>query len=285
LENLNDDTPSWQEKSYDLSAFLGATIEIVFDAQIDSLTINNSESWYIDDVRIEGDFDFPINESTLLVRVKEAASIAFDTGGPNPIEDGEQIVGQSSGAAGIVDGAPILESGTWAGNDAAGIITIKNRSESLAFQISETIYVTGSDTTVEVLDFRAKDNYIRAYYGDPSGCGSADGNLLDYQREANPRGGNIHWPPDEFDDWASDKDFFTLIQWDAVDPSVVSVPSITEPDAIIRTNEITTPSSGTFDQPELGLHTFGHGSTNIYFDDFAVQTETLSTGAITPIQE
>ena len=162
---------------------------------------------------------------------------------------------------------------------------IKNRSESLAFQIDETIYVTCSDTTVEVSDFRAKDNYIRAYYGDPNGCGSADGNLLDYQREANSRDGDIHWPPDEVDDWASDNDYFTLIQWDAVDPSVVSVPSIKEPDAIIRTNEITTPSSGTFDQPELGLHTFGHGSTNIYFDDFAVQTETIATGAVTPIQE
>ncbi|PQP34512.1 hypothetical protein C6A37_07410, partial [Desulfobacteraceae bacterium SEEP-SAG9] len=69
LDDLNDHTPSWQKKSYDLSLYdcLGKTVEIVFDAQIDSLTTTNSESWYIDDVRIEGDFDFPINESTLLV--------------------------------------------------------------------------------------------------------------------------------------------------------------------------------------------------------------------------
>jgi hypothetical protein len=285
LEILNDHTPSWQEKSYDLSAFLGATIEIVFDAQIDSLTTTNSESWYIDDVRIGGDFNFPINESTLLVSVKEAASIAFDNGGSNSIEDGDQIVGQTSGATGIVDGAAILASGTWAGNDAAGIITIKNRSESLTFQTGETIFVTGSDTTTEVSEFRSRDNYIRAYYGDPSGCGSADGNLLDNQREANIRGDDIHWPPEEVADWASDNDHFTLIQWDAVDPAVITIPSTEEPEAIIRTNEITTPSSGIFDQPELGLHTFGHGSTNIYFDDFALQTDSISTGAVTPVQE
>jgi len=41
-----------------------------------------------------------------------------------------------------------------------------------------------------------------------------------------------------------------------------------------------------FDHTELGLHTFGSGSTNIYFDDFSLQAITGSDIVyFSPIQE
>ena len=47
-----------------------------------------------------------------------------------------------------------------------------------------------------------------------------------------------------------------------------------EEDTIVRTNALTT-AAGVVSNPELGLHTFGQGdfSTNVFFDDFAIQSE------------
>jgi len=61
--------------------------------------------------------------------------------------------------------------------------------------------------------------------------------------------------------------------------SVASVSSSDEPDAILRSSEseLLTSSSDTFGDTELGLHTFGDGATNVFFDDFAIQAELRAT--------
>ncbi|MCD6139267.1 MAG: hypothetical protein J7J91_12005, partial [Deltaproteobacteria bacterium] len=261
----------WHRETRGLSSYIGNTIKIRFRFDTVDPFYNDYEGWYIDDVKIAA--DFPINEATLMVRVKEAASLKFNNGGGAAIADSDKVIGETSGAQGTVQGTPIISSGSWAGGDAAGIITLNKVTGT--FQNGETLLVIGSSATATVQGYRDRDNYIKAYYGDLSGYGTANANPLDYSKCGNPRG-EVHWPPDEVEDWAPDNDYFTLIQWDAINTSVGSValiPSLSEPNAIIRTNAITTPSSGTFDWPELGLHTFGTSSTNVYFDDFAIQAE------------
>ncbi|MBW2251871.1 MAG: hypothetical protein JRF60_14905, partial [Deltaproteobacteria bacterium] len=63
-----------------------------------------------------------------------------------------------------------------------------------------------------------------------------------------------------------------------------------EPGVIVLGTEssLFTPDSGilSYTRPELGLHTFCHGSTNVYFDDFGILVEIASgSGFLTPIQE
>ena len=131
------------------------------------------------------------------------------------------------------------------------------------------------------------------FYGDVTGEGTANNDPFDLQRSPNLRN-EIHWPPDEIADWSAETDFFTLVRWDAVNtdnlPTVDIVPSALETGVIILSDENTlfTPISGilSYARPELGLHTFGHGSTSVYFDDFGLQVEIASgAGFLTPIQE
>ncbi len=270
LTRYEGNQSTWTNVSLDISGYLPSNnVKIRFKLHTDFSVVY--DGWYIDDVTIAA--DFPVNEATVLVRVKEAASVEFKNGGPTPIEDGDKVMGETTGAQGTVRGTPILSSGSWAAANAAGIITLNKVTGT--FQNGETLLVIGSSATATVQGYRDRDNYIKAYYGDLSGYGTANANPLDYSKCGNPRG-EVHWPPDEVEDWAPDNDYFTLIQWDAINTSVGSValiPSLSEPNAIIRTDAITTPSSGTFDWPELGLHTFGTNSTNVYFDDFALQAE------------
>ena len=301
LDDLSTHAGFLEKKTYDLSSYLGETIEVLFYGWTFRFCIScANEVWFIDDVTVEGELDFFLNESTLLVRVKEAASISFQNGGPDEIidceindceiNDGEIVVGHSSGAIGTVNGEPILDesSGSWAAGSAQGTLILENVNGT--FEDSETIYVVGSFAQATVQEYRERDNFIKAYYGDTGGCGTPDGYLLDEQRDANPRDGDIHWPPAEVGGWSANDDHFTLIQWDEIkggesEDTIKRISSLNEPDAILRSKTLTTPESGTFTQSEIGLHTFGHGSTNVYFDDFALQTDIVTIGAIAPVQE
>jgi prepilin-type N-terminal cleavage/methylation domain-containing protein len=133
-----------------------------------------------------------------------------------------------------------------------------------------------------------KVNDIRVFIGDTGAHGTANDDPLDNNRLANPRD-QVNWPPDGVDETAADNDYFTLVQWNAnLDGSVDRLGSGKELNAIIRSNSLTTPSSGSFTLAELGLHTWGWSSTDVSFDDFAVQLEGSaggSTGFLIPIQE
>jgi hypothetical protein len=242
-------------------------------------------------------FTIPANdEATLMVRVIEAAALPFwlgDDQGGDPIEDGDTIVGQTSGASAIVRGTPILEVGDWGGGDfdAAGTITINNINGN--FDDFEQLEVVGSTAIAFVnTGFRPRDNYIKVYFGNTSGNGTPNDIPTDDQIIGNSRG-DVNWPPDNVDDTAATNDFLQLAQWDVVNPAVTNETAFRmgtgkELNAIIRSNTFITCSSCIFSEPELGLHTIGNSSPNIYFDDFAIQTETTSragTGFVLTIQE
>ena len=212
--------------------------------------------------------DYPIHEATLLVRIIEAASITF-TGGTVAIEDGD-IITQQNGAKGRAAGNPVIKAGSWAEGDAAGIIFLNDINET-DFQDGQ-ISVTGKSSNAATVDsFRARDNYIRVFFGDRSGSGDPDGDPLNSQRHANLRG--EHWPPANLADWSADDDYFTLVQWDIRNPVSSAELLIGTEETIIRTNTFTTPEGAIPDSSELGLHTFGNSSPFIYFDDFGLSLE------------
>jgi hypothetical protein len=291
----NPGHPAWYQDTIDLSPYIGQNIRIQFrfdtvDAQNNS-SAQGVEGWYIDDVTISGDYEFPLIESTLLVRVIEAASISFVNGGPTPITDGDRIVGLNKGTTGLAKGDPILASGSWAAGDAAGIILMTNVVGTSPFYISnEELQVRGTVVAEVpgVVKFIQKANYIRAYYGDPAGSGNPNDDPLDDAKQGNPRNPtNVNWPPDQVKDWSAEADYFTLVQWDAVNDGAVAtvglIPSLAEPGAVIESTALITPNSSlATTRAELGLHAFGKGAQNVYFDDFALQTDVISAEGFLP---
>jgi hypothetical protein len=276
-----DHQNDWVKVAIDISEYIPNNVQITFRIQTDGA--GTDHGWHIDDVAIsEG---FPVNESTLLVRIKEAAELRFVSGGTTEIVDGDIIIQDFTGARGTVVGNPVLSSGSWAAGNAAGIITINNVSGTFANNLH--LYVGGSNLATN-LTFTARRNYIKVFYGDVIGNPPSNTDPFDHQRNPNLRN-EVHWPTDEIQDWSAERDFFTLVQWDFVN-AVDIIDSLGEPGVIVLGTEssLFTPDSGilSYARPELGLHTFGHGSTNIYFDDFGLQVEIASgAGFLTPIQE
>jgi len=70
--------------------------------------------------------------------------IAFTSGGTDEIKAGDKIHGNTSDATAIVDQV-ILDTGSWAGGDAAGWLILQAGSHSGTFQ-SETAYREGVDS-------------------------------------------------------------------------------------------------------------------------------------------
>ncbi len=146
-------------------------------------------------------------------------------------------------------------------------------------------------------------NYIKVFYGYDVGNGANPDPFDDLKRDNMRNEPYLHWPPDELEGvlWPPGPDgdptaydYFTLVKWhEVVDPLVVPsveiVPSKYEPGVIIRSDEsvlLTSNSGFPLVRPELGLHTFGGDSTNIYFDDFGLLVEIApGSGFLTPIQE
>jgi prepilin-type N-terminal cleavage/methylation domain-containing protein len=227
-----------------------------------------------------------VDWSTLLVRVIEADSLQFNNGSGTTFEFGDVVTGAISGATAVVSGTPILTSGSW-GSNAAGWLTIsgststsyKNSSGVIQFQSGEDLRVNGVIKARYTGSYRLKDNYIRAYYGKTAAAGSANSTPTDNNRLANPvltsTGQSLTWPVDNVTEWAAANDYFTLVQWTAINSgaggSIALLGTGTEANAIVRTNMLVTPSSGTFTQPEVGLDTWGNGSTYTFFDDFGLQ--------------
>ena len=287
LTRYEGNQSTWTNVALDISDYLpSANVKIRFKLHTDFSVVY--DGWYIDDVTIAA--NFPINEAAIMARVKEAATLSFTGGGATPIEAGD-IVYQATGR-GTVLGTPILASGSWkVGGNATGIILLNKISGS--FTASQPLYVDGTAlaTTASGAGFyRARDNYIRVYYGDKDGYGAPGTDPLDYDKHGNLRG-ELHWPPDEVDDTDINNDYFTLVGWDTDNTDLDSVNGEgifgtgKELDAIIRLNALTT-STGTFTDTEIGLHTFGINSTSVYFDDFGLQTDVpTSEGFLPAVQQ
>jgi hypothetical protein len=269
------------------SSYLTDNVQVRFRMVTDFSVVR--DGWYIDDVALESTY-FPLNEATLVLRLREAASVIFADGNAAPIQPGDVVTQASTGAYGVVLGEPILSSGTW-GTDAAGTLLLNRISPSYNFAAGD-LRVNGVVLAqAPAGGFRPKDNYIRVYYGDSAGYGTANATPFDMERHGNPRCtvgcDALTWPPGEVGDTLPENDYFTIVQWDVVNSAVASigvVDSATEPNVILRSSESTllSPVSAFFAQPELGLHAYGKGVENVYFDDFGVRTDSPSISAFSP---
>ena len=265
----------WKKETFSIpDAFLSDQMKIRFRLVTDySVT---RDGWYIDDVQLLAGW-FPEKDATLMVRLVEAAAVAFTNGILPEIEDGDILISQVDGTRGVVVGNPIINSGSWAGGNAAGTIRLNNLSAA-SFP-NGAVSVIGKGTGLaSVTGFRARDNYIQVYYGEPNGYGNPGNTPLDYEKSAIPRmttaGQLLKWPPEDVNDTNPANDYYTLVQWDGYNASAADILGAgLEQGTIIRTGLLTT-GPGYNPAPEIGLHTFGKDiySTNVYFDDFGLRT-------------
>ncbi|MDA8142336.1 MAG: hypothetical protein M0036_27125 [Desulfobacteraceae bacterium] len=265
----------WYPFTYNLSAHAGQTVSIQFQAQNSGFL---NMGWHVDDVSIR--FQWPIQNSTLAVRLQEAAVVRFSNGGPNPIAKGDWVRGATSNTSGTVIAPILLSSGSWAGHDAQGTLMLNDMAGD-GFSTGETLQVIGSTTTTSATVQTYTDandrrvNIIRAYYASSAGYGTADSDPLDVNTLPYPRSASdesLEWPVDDGDPWTADRDFFRLIQWDGINPAITSLSFLDPQNTMLRSHEPNLRSQSIdLTSPELGLHAYGTGAGNTYFDDFGFQ--------------
>jgi len=297
LARFDGDQLSWGQYVVDLDPILPVgNVSIRFRIQTDGA--NTDGGWWVDDVKITTKeiLDFsPDHQGTLMVRVIEAAVIDFTSGGTTEIEAGDTVT-QSNGAIGKVVFAPTVNSGSWSGGDAAGMIWLNNTTTTDF--VSGTLDVAGKGNNLAtVAGYRPRTNLIKAYFNSAStidsGSVPADyDNPYDLIRLANPRG-TLKWPADEGLATDDTNDHFTLLEWDIDinDSAVPSVQPLKDENGkytIISIDTLSTPSDTyfPFTRPEIGLFALGHGATRMYFDDLGIQLYVVSgAGFLTPIQQ
>ncbi|BBO87382.1 hypothetical protein DSCOOX_05620 [Desulfosarcina ovata subsp. ovata] len=225
---------------------------------------------------------FNLDNATLLVRFKSAQWLKFEytptvTDIVAPGDRIDQSSGESSASA-TVYGYPLMTGET------TGTLLLENvvgTFEPGAFSVA------GKTDLATVTRYDGKTaHFIKAYYGLPDDCGTADDTptQLDADKLGNPLDPeSLNWPPDEDTEIKVDDDHFTLIDWDAVNSDITTIslmaltgdaPSISASvltdtwNVVIRSAE--TDLTGT--DSTFGLHAFGDGALNVYFDDFGYQS-------------
>lgn len=221
----------------------------------------------------EGSVRHLTNWSTLMVRIIEAAAVTLNTTTPTAFEKGDAVTG--SGGTGVVIDKIY---------DASGYeVLLLNKIEKSG---SGPVFVAGSDLVGghRVTDYRERDNYIRAFYGDTK-SGGGDEYLHDSDRAANPRN-EINWVQDKLADPVSPtaEDRFTIVTWSGTNGNYGSNVAIyqdrlyngTLKQTVIRTGLFLTGDDyftcgGTCDGDpyELGIMAYGYESMKTYFDDIA----------------
>ncbi|BBO66985.1 hypothetical protein DSCA_09150 [Desulfosarcina alkanivorans] len=221
--------------------------------------------------------DFDIQNATLLSRFKASKSLTFEYNGLEAIEPGDRIF-QPNGASASVYGDPLMNTN----NPDSGTLLLDQVNGN--FEIGNISVIGKTDVATVTGSYEDAYHFIKAYYGTDSGCGTRTDNPLDSDKGANPIAGELNWPPDEGMPWTAENDNFTLIQWDAVNddlPTVSVISSAAAENTVIRSTEPSLTGLGA----TLGLHTFGNGSLNVYFDDFGYQSFVDQPVAISqPIQ-
>ncbi len=281
----------WYLYTADLSAYADQTIRLQFTVARSPEGI--PVQWDLDDVKIVYEHcPWPIQNSTLLVRLREAAVVPFDQGGPQPIRQGDWVYGATSGTRGRVLHTPLLTNTNWGANTAAGTLLLNRLSVNPSgFQANEDLLVVGrtggigarvvsySDTTDR------KVNTIKVYYASQGGSGAANGDSLDPDTLPYPRREDtdpFRWPPDEDDNWTAAQDYFRLVQWDVINPdngldlealTYIDDDNRTVENAVIRSYDpdLQSPPLGQPVSTELSTHAYGEGTNNVYFDDFRLR--------------
>lgn len=268
-------------------------IALVLWRQTDYATDN---SWLAyKDIETAG---WPVQDATLLVRIKEAKVLSFYNGGEIPIQKGNVVVGDTSGARGRVIQGPVLSNTSAWTSGTRGYVLLN--SNAGAFLGNESLRVAGKGILAQVAAFdNIRANIIRVYFGRSQNCENDADNATESPRDSTvlcyPVGTSpLLWPPDLENDgsmtWPKEDDYFQLVQWDEVNGAeVIASHEDLEPNAIVVHHEdaLQTDAGGDFgDRAEIGLHAFGKGAANVYFDDFGLQLISQSTSVIpTPLQQ
>lgn len=303
------DETYWFREYFDLTEFSGETIQVVFYFDGINNQENDFAGWMIDDVEILCE-EWPLHNATLAVRLHEAMVVRFKDGQAE-IREGDRILGGSRNTIGTVIEPPILNSGSWGGTPAASGTLLLNRtvvtSTGDAFEADESIYVIGNTGDAKVASWDEtndrKANVIQVFYANANGFGEGDTDPLNritrpYGRlNIDPDLTDLQWPPeldgtgnwsDRDGNWTAAEDYFRLVQWDAVNDATVTgltaIPFLEATNGLIDSaiiqshyhqsdsDTLQTPDfPAIFENPELGLHTFGDGSENVFFDDFGVE--------------
>lgn len=303
------DEPFWHREHVDLTQFSGRTIQVVFYFDTIDNEENEFAGWMIDDVEILCE-EWPLHNATLAVRLHEAMVVRFKDGQAE-IREGDRIMGGSRNTIGTVIEPPILSSGSWGGTPAASGTLLLNRtvvtSTGDSFETDEAIYVIGNTGDAKVASWDEtndrKANVIQVFYANANGFGGGDTDPLNritrpYGRlNIDPELTDLQWPPeldgtgnwtDRDGNWTAAEDYFRLVQWDAVNDANVTgltaIPFFEATSGLINSaiiqshyhqsdsDTLQTPDfPAIFENPELGLHTFGDGSENVFFDDFGIE--------------
>ncbi|MBI5895064.1 MAG: hypothetical protein HZB24_03310, partial [Desulfobacterales bacterium] len=250
--------------------------------------------WDIDDFKVFYEHcRWPVQDSTLLVRLREAAVVRFGNGQPREISQGEWVYGETSGTRGRVLQPPLVTSGNWsASTPAAGTLLLDNLSVNPAgFQANENLLVVGGAGGIgaRVVSYSdatdRKVNIIKVFYASEDGSGAANDDPLDPDILPYPRRGTTdpyRWPPEEDENWTAEEDYFRLVQWDEInDANVSGLDTLSFIDDDNRTVEnavigsyhedLQSPDLNDAAFTELGLHGYGDVSNQLYFDDFGLR--------------
>jgi prepilin-type N-terminal cleavage/methylation domain-containing protein len=289
---LPDEEDGWVKKTIDISSYVGnSSVRIRFRFERNCCATGNG--WWVDDIRIIQDLqDFPLDRSTLLVRIYEGALVEFNSGGTTPIEQGD-FVTQSNGAIGRVIIPPLLTSGSWAGGNAAGMLLLNNTSLMNDFTLGSLN--KGAINVATVTAPPSRRNLIQAYYGadsgvDPPPTSPAPDGLYPYDQERlRNTFGTANWPPDPDNPPTGFDDYYTLVQWNDAVQEVDRLADNNGKYTIISSNqtELFTPTDAyfPFTRPEIGLQVAGQGGADVYFKDYAVKLGYAAQKASIPIQQ
>ena len=186
----------WVKKTLDISSYAGNS-NVRFRFRFERNCCATSDGWWVDDIRVIQ--DYPVNQSTLLVRIYEGALVAFNSGGTTAIEEGDFVI-QSNGAIGKVIAPPLLSSGSWAGGNAVGTLLLNNTSDT---DFTSGLPLNkGATAVASVTAFSSRENLIQAYYGaetgvDPPPTSPVPDGLYPYDQERlRNLFGTANWPPD-----------------------------------------------------------------------------------------
>ncbi|WP_035065850.1 PulJ/GspJ family protein [Nitratidesulfovibrio termitidis] len=248
------------------------------------------------------------NWPTMLVRLVEGQALAFQNGGGADgaggtlrINYGDEIT-TATGAKARVIGPPIVTGGAWSSGTASGTLVLTNIDATQGnFGASQAIRVdnvqhaaTGSG------GLGSKSNYIRVYYSDAGSSTSGNATPYDNTRRSNPRltttDAKLNWIPDDYEQWTSTTDYFTLVQWDGVNTVGATgmnerLTDSTDRLTIVRSTNLLSPaydaSNPVFSPSEgISVVTSGPSGDNLYFDDFGLQLDLRGgKGFLPPIQQ
>lgn len=296
IENIPVNSPESVPGGYRVTAdipskYIGKDIMIQFYFDRES-----GNGWSVDDISLVS--KSPIQNSTLLVRLKEAAVIPFNYNESETLtfNKGDRIFG-AGGANGRLIVPPILTSS----NDPIGGYLLLNSVSSEWFEENEALTAWGKGSIAIVDGAPSAEKYRRAniikvYFATEAGLNDPtpdNSSPLDCYTNAYGRLNDadlFQWPVQEGTEWTSNRDYFQIIQWDGINESddtlntdetlfdtLIDTYSGVPKDKTIIISHNTKLQSVDIDatSPELGLHAIGDAAASyvdhVYFDDFGFQ--------------